>query len=500
LRVRLVVSIPKYLLWALLSLLAFGVAVVSPQKVTTKVSVYNEIFLTDSGLIPLPDNAIELESELAIRSEHFKSPLKLALDPEGNVYVSSRDNNALCRFNARGEFLGQLGIKGEGKSILQGPSEIVIIDDQVVVYETPRKRLEIMNLEGVHLKSRKITEIEDFEIDAGGLLYTAPRVDDKDSPLIRVYSPDGKELAFGKPLSFLHSMPSLNSRSLAVNERGELFVAFRYFPIVRKYSSRGALLAEFRVESPIMEAKEKYNLRVIGEGIVDISQRAGFKPLIIDVGTVGDKVNLLSHNPRLEITELDGDGYPTATYWMDSREIYITNGFAVCYVEGEMRFYVAHSSPPEYDVDVLKKKRPASPGLGGEIERLTDEIAAYPDNSLAYNNRGAAKYRMGDFRGALEDFSKAIKLAPESAVAYNNRGLSRVKTEDFDGAESDFSKAIKLDPNVAAVYFNRGITRAHKNEFAIAIEDFETAAKLDPAFDTKAQEQIDYCRARLQKK
>jgi hypothetical protein len=46
---------------------------------------------------------------------------------------------------------------------------------------------------------------------------------------------------------------------LALDEKGELFVAFTYFPRVRKYSSGGVLLAEFKIESPIMEAKETYN-------------------------------------------------------------------------------------------------------------------------------------------------------------------------------------------------------------------------------------------------
>ena len=473
---------------------------VFPQKVTTKVAVYNEIFLTATGFIPLPDDAVELEPGLTIQSELFKSPLKLAQDHEGNVYVTSRNNDALCRFDINGEFLGQLGARGEGRSILKGPEEVVVVDDQIVVHEGSRKRLEFLGLTGEHLRRRKIPDTEDFEIDKEGCLYIAPPVENKDSPLIRAYSSDGRERAFGQSLVILHSMQTLNSRSLAVNGKGDIYVAFKYFPIVRRYSSDGTLLAEFRAESPAMEAKERYNLKIVGEGIADISQRAGYKSLIIDIEISGDMIYLLSHNPRLEIMEFDGDGNSTMTYWMDSREIYITNDFTVRDAQGEKRFYVAHSSPPNYTVDVLKPKAQAPAGLEGDIQRWTAEIAVYPENSLAHVNRGAARYQQGDYTGAFEDFSKAIELTPASALAYNNRGLSRVKTEDFDGAVNDFSKAMELDPNIATIHFNRGIARVHKNDLNMAIEDFAMAARLDQAFEKRSREQIDYCRSLLRKK
>lgn len=453
--------------------------------------------MTDSGLIPLPDDAIELESEGSIRSDLFKSPLRLAFDPDGDLWVASGNNLALCRFDQEGRFLGRLDEARKGRGVLRGPLDIAVTGDKVFAYEMGRKRLVALDSEGSLKMIRRVSDIDDFDIDAEGNLVTAPRVVDKDSPLIRVHMTNSRSIAFGKPLSFIHSLTGLNSRSLAVNEKSEVFVAFRYFPLVRKYSPEGVLLAEIRIDSPVMEAKERYNLRAIGEGIADIAQRAVYKPLIVDIEVVGGRIYLLSHNPRLEITELNDEGEREATYWIDTREIYISNDLAVRRVDGDIRFYVARNAPPSYDVDALKAKRPQPSGLEGEIERLTAEIAIYPSNDLAFNNRGAAKHRMGDYRGALEDFARAIELAPLSVVAYNNRGLSRVKIGDLEGAVADFSRAIELGPEVAAVYFNRGIARAHRKEFAKAIEDFETAMKRDLAFASRAQEQIDYCRARL---
>ena len=486
--------------YGLRGLVLFGIVGLPFQKVATKVSVYNDIFLTDAGLLPLPKNAIELERDFTIKSDLFHSPLNLAADPQGNIYASSQNNHAVCKFNAAGEFQLQLGTNEEGKSVFQGPSDLVAAKDYLLIHETGRKRLEFVSYHGAHLRSRKMPEFHDVEVDRNGRLYIAPYVVDRNSPLVKVDTPDGRELAFGKPLSFHHSLTTLNSRTLALNEKGELFVAFTYFPIVRKYSFEGTLLAEFRIESPIMEAKETYNLRMIGEGIADVGQRGNFRALIIALKASAEKIYLLSHIPRLEITEMDGDGNGTATYWMDFQEIYVANDFLIRDIDGEKKFYVSHSSPPKFEIDVFKIKKRAQGGLSAEIDDLTDEIAAYPGHFLAYNNRGAARHRLGDYRGALEDFTKAIELAPDSAIAYNNRGLSRVKMKDFEGAISDFTKALELDRNVAAVVFNRGIARAHKNDFEKAIGDFELAAKLDAKFAVRAREQIDYCRGRLKKK
>jgi tetratricopeptide (TPR) repeat protein len=423
----------------------------------------------------------------------------VAADLKGNIYASTMSTRIVQKFNAAGEFLLSLGKKGNGKPFFQAPYDVHAAKDYLIIHDMGKKSLEFMDFQGTYIRSQKISEFNDFAMGENDRLYVAPYVQDKGSPLITVYFPDGKELAFGKPLSFHHSMPILNSRSLALNEKGELYVAFTYFPIIRKYSSEGELLAEYKIENPIMKAKENYNLKIIGEGIADITQRVGYKALIVNIKAFGDKIYLLSHFPRLEITEMADEGNCTATYWIDFKEVYESNDFAIQETNGEKIFYVSHSYAPHFDIDVFKKKKIHKGGLKAEaeIEELTDEIASYPDNYLSYNNRGVAKHRLGDYLGAIKDFSKAIELAPDSALAYNNRGLSRVKVEDLTGAISDFTKATELNPSESAVFYNRGIVLAHKKDFEKAIRDFERAAILDPKIETKAREQIDYCRTRL---
>ena len=42
----------------------------------------------------------------------------------------------------------------------------------------------------------------------------------------------------------------------------------------------------------------------------------------------------------------------------------------------------------------------------------------------AYNNRGIEKAELGDYAGAIADYTKAIKINPEHAKAYYNRGVA----------------------------------------------------------------------------
>lgn len=327
------------------------------QEVSTKVTVYNDIFLTESGLLPLPENAIELEHEFSIQSNHFQVPQKIASDSSGNIYVSDKAKCSIYKFDTTGEFLQQIGEEGRKKGYFLSPLSI-LASKVLIIQDVEKKSLEYMDFHGKYIKSHKISEFTDIVIDGNNRLYVAPHVKDKKSPLVKVYSSDGKMLySFGKPLSFHHSMRTLNSRTLALNSKGELYVAFTYFPIFRKYSSDGKLLAEFRIESLITEAKENFNLKRIGEGIANPIRRFGYMEVTVDIEVLKDKIYVISDYPRLEILEIGEDGKVTSTYWKEYQEVHEAIDFLVQEIGGKVKFYILHSSPPNHNVDVFRIKK-----------------------------------------------------------------------------------------------------------------------------------------------
>ena len=66
-----------------------------------------------------------------------------------------------------------------------------------------------------------------------------------------------------------------------------------------------------------------------------------------------------------------------------------------------------------------------------------------------------------------------LELNPKSAKTYNARGLAKYYLQDFKGAIEDYTRAIELEPKDAAdFYFNRGKTKEKLNKEKDALEDF----------------------------
>lgn len=102
------------------------------------------------------------------------------------------------------------------------------------------------------------------------------------------------------------------------------------------------------------------------------------------------------------------------------------------------------------------------------------------------------KLREGDDQqGAIDAYSKAIELDPNNINAYENRGRAYGKSGNYKQAVADFSRVIDLNPKSAIAYEMRGFTYdrilGYKQK---AIQDLKTAASLG---SEKAQ---DYLRSK----
>lgn len=113
----------------------------------------------------------------------------------------------------------------------------------------------------------------------------------------------------------------------------------------------------------------------------------------------------------------------------------------------------------------------------GAIEDFTKSIELYPESD-AYNNRGIAKARLGNHKGAIEDFSKAIDLDPTDPSSYSNRGGSRGAIADFKGALADFTKTIELNPKDGSGYFGSGICKLKLGQKNTGCMDLTNAERL----------------------
>lgn len=83
-----------------------------------------------------------------------------------------------------------------------------------------------------------------------------------------------------------------------------------------------------------------------------------------------------------------------------------------------------------------------------------------PKHADAYALRGWIKLRLGKYKAAHDDASRALKLAPKSAQAYTVRGAAGLALgpdddDYYEDAYDDFTMAVKLAPDVPEWWYNR---------------------------------------------
>lgn len=113
------------------------------------------------------------------------------------------------------------------------------------------------------------------------------------------------------------------------------------------------------------------------------------------------------------------------------------------------------------------------------VQEYTKAIKENDENEFAYNARGLAKLELKEYYEAIADFNKAVELNPSSANPRNNLGLAKYYLGDHSGALKDYAKALELDPNLAVAYGNRGIIYLESDKNDLAIEDFAMVIRLD---------------------
>ncbi|MEC3907130.1 tetratricopeptide repeat protein [Tamlana sp. 2201CG12-4] len=127
----------------------------------------------------------------------------------------------------------------------------------------------------------------------------------------------------------------------------------------------------------------------------------------------------------------------------------------------------------------LYRKALRTTDLKEKIELLSQVISIEPKNLDAHFQRGIAKNDLGDYRGAIVDYSKIIVQDPD-ADTYYNRGNSRYSIKDYTGAKEDYAKAFMLDENFIDALYSLACVKFDLGEFENAITDFDQVIKMAP--------------------
>lgn len=105
------------------------------------------------------------------------------------------------------------------------------------------------------------------------------------------------------------------------------------------------------------------------------------------------------------------------------------------------------------------------------------------DFAEAFNNRGIAYYKLGQYSMAIKDFNQAIRLKPDFAEAFYNRGAAYGGLGQRARAIKDYNQVIRLKPDFAGAFYDRGVVYYQLGQYSKVIEDFSQAIRLKPDYE-----------------
>jgi tetratricopeptide (TPR) repeat protein len=119
----------------------------------------------------------------------------------------------------------------------------------------------------------------------------------------------------------------------------------------------------------------------------------------------------------------------------------------------------------------------------GTVATLNVLIAdVMPQLAEAHALRAAAQEKLKDFRGALEDSTRAVDLNPRAASAWVTRAWARNGLEDHEGTAEDAGRALELDPANLPACFARAWARERQGRLAEADVEYSRMIDRRPTF------------------
>lgn len=215
--------------------------------------------------------SIELEPKEGDLLLHW--PISADVDQIGNLYVLDSGNQRILKFDENYDLIWEMGRKGKGPGefLFQGGtinSGFLTVSKQGEIYviDNINSRVQIFDTNGNYLKSFKIPWT------AGGI-----DLDNQDNIYLNGYSKTSKHLlyVFDNNGSYLDSFAEklienpdafrANKIKFSINDMGEIFIAFSFWPLIRKYDINRKLIWEKElnltpISKKIPEASKNLNL------------------------------------------------------------------------------------------------------------------------------------------------------------------------------------------------------------------------------------------------
>lgn len=217
------------------------------------------------------------------------------IEHKDEYYVTDTKGNRILVFNRQGKLQRTIRAVGSGPGELLRPAEFAISkDDFIYVLEGGNERIQIMTLEAKYVNHFPIGYTQGFAINSKGEIFLGQP---EKGELISVYSRRGQLIkSFGdlRKISDFYGQAYvqknklyellINRVDICIDHFDNVYVTFRFAPVLQKYDPNGRLLWEARLQGPDIDT-------LVSLFLTDEKNRK-----FIRVGTDGQHANLVLLN------------------------------------------------------------------------------------------------------------------------------------------------------------------------------------------------------------
>ena len=198
-----------------------------------------------------------ISSQQQDASLKLAAPAAIAVGRSGNIYVFDDGNSRIVKLDARGRFIAGFGQADSGPGAVRpgGLNDSVAVDEDENVYvsDPGTPKILIFSSNGTFQRSFRLPfPATSIAVNRKHEIFLTPDTT-RPTELVYVFSETGKFLRrFGERLinSSGNLARQINIAVATCDANDNLFVAFRSWPLIRKYSPEGRLLSENKFTIP----------------------------------------------------------------------------------------------------------------------------------------------------------------------------------------------------------------------------------------------------------
>jgi tetratricopeptide (TPR) repeat protein len=244
----------------------------------------------------------------------------------------------------------------------------------------------------------------------------------------------------------------------------------------------------------LSRARYKYNIGMSAEAELDVRLANNINPYIVDLygfNGVSGILNLIAHQPKLALITLSKtEKIESYSEYLESK---IQNKNLEPKVLEEYKLMLESLKAKDYEkvleetVDLINLE-PSNPvlydlqgyllkyfdDLDGAVDAFTLSSSIEPDYYLSWYNLGLAERELGLLSRAKLHLDKCIEIQDEFVLAYIERASVLKELGDYEGAIKDYTKVIEIKgPKYFEAYLNRGLTKMVVGDYSGAIVDLD---------------------------